>query len=232
MKTAYSYRRWSTASQSDRDSGIRQSNSAKRWMDDFGTSLGYILSEAKFTDAGKSGYKGKHIAKDESGQAKGDLMRFIQSVEEGTISRDSILLIDEISRFSRLPLSIAVPLFMDVLNSGIGLVFTSSFDKRIITAQLINSDGYLLPSLVSDNYLLICSSNESAFLLIRFHFFLVCVIPHLSVKISAWFLSHFQHFTRGLMPWQEDSHRNQIKISHFIALIFLLNRNKVHLATL
>ena len=157
---AYSYRRWSTASQSDRDSGIRQSNSAKRWMEDFGTSLGFILSDAKFTDAGKSGYKGKHIAKDESGQAKGDLMRFIQSVEEGTISRDSILLIDEISRFSRLPLSIAVPLFMDVLNSGIGLVFTSSFDKRIITAQLINSDGYLLPSLVSDMFRVNAESVE------------------------------------------------------------------------
>ena len=160
MKTAYSYRRWSTASQTDRDSGIRQSNSAKRWMDDFGTSLGYVLSDATFTDAGKSGYKGKHIATDESGQAKGDLMRFIQSVEEGKIPRDSILLVDEISRFSRLPLSIAVPLFMDVLNSGIGLVFTSSFDKRIITAQLINSDGYLLPSLVSDMFRVNAESVE------------------------------------------------------------------------
>lgn len=110
----------------------------------------YVLSAETFTDAGKSGYKGKHIAKDENGVAKGELARFIQCVEQGKIANDSILLIDEISRFSRLRLSDAVPLFMSVINSGIGLVFTGGYDKRIITRELIDNDSYLLPSIVTD----------------------------------------------------------------------------------
>lgn len=150
MKLAFSYKRWSTKSQTDKDSSIRQANSANAWMKEHGTALGYVLSSEKFTDDGKSGYKGKHIAKDDNGVAKGELMRFIQRVESGNIPTDSILLIDEISRFSRLPLSEAVPLFMHVINSGIGLVFTGGYDKRIITKELINNDSYLLPSIVTD----------------------------------------------------------------------------------
>ncbi len=150
MKLSYSYKRWSTKSQTDRDSGVRQTNSAVSWMKEFGTPLGYILSDETFTDEGKSGYKGKHIAVDDEGVATGNLMKFIQSVQSGKIKRDSILLIDEISRFSRLQPSEAVPLFMNVINSGIGLVFTGGYDKRIITKELINKDGYLLPSIITD----------------------------------------------------------------------------------
>ena len=148
MKTAYSYKRWSDKIQTDGDSFTRQTESAKRWMKEHGAA--YVLSAETFTDAGKSGYKGKHIAKDENGVAKGELARFIQCVEQGKIASDSILLIDEISRFSRLRLSDAVPLFMSVINSGIGLVFTGGYDKRIITRELIDNDSYLLPSIVTD----------------------------------------------------------------------------------
>ena len=160
MKLAFSYRRWSTESQTDRDSGIRQTNSAKKWIETHGTALGYVLSNDTFTDAGKSGFKGKNIAVDEYGVAKGELIRFIQSVESGKIPRNSILLIDEISRFSRLPLSKAVPLFMEVVNAGIGLVFTSSYDKRVITAELINNEAFLLPSIVSDMFRVNKESEE------------------------------------------------------------------------
>ncbi len=74
-------------------------------MKEHGAALGYVLSSEAFTDANKSALKGKHIAKDENGVAKGELARFIQCVEQGNIANDSILLIDEISRFSRLRLS-------------------------------------------------------------------------------------------------------------------------------
>lgn len=150
MKTAYSYRRWSTASQTDKDSNIRQSDSANQWMKDYGTPAGYVLSKETFTDAGKSGYKGKNIALDEFGRAKGDLARFIQCVADGKISNDSILLIDSYDRFSRLPTSKSLSLFMQVINSGIGLVFTGSYNKKIINTELIDREDGVLYEIIGE----------------------------------------------------------------------------------
>ena len=78
MKTAYSYIRWSSASQGDsgRDSRKRQTESAKNWIRDFSNGE-YVLSDEVFQDAAKSGSKGKNIEVDEYGRAKGELMRFI-----------------------------------------------------------------------------------------------------------------------------------------------------------
>lgn len=159
MKTAYSYRRWSTVSQSDNDSQTRQSDSANRWIKDFGKSQGYVLSEQTFTDAGKSGFKGKHIEKDEFGLAKGDLGRFIQCVEKGQIKSNSILLIDDFSRFSRLEPVKSLNLFLTVINSGVGLVFTGSYEKRIINSELINKEGHVLQFIIGE---MIRSHAESA----------------------------------------------------------------------
>jgi DNA invertase Pin-like site-specific DNA recombinase len=161
MKTAYSYQRWSTKSQSqsDRDSKIRQTNSANQWMKDFGLSLGFTLSDEVFRDAGVSGFKGSHVTLDEYGRAKSDLMRFIQSVESGKIKRDSILFIDDYSRFSRLQPFKSLKLFTDVIDSGIGLVFTGSYEKRIINSDLINREGNVLQFIIGE---LIRSYQESA----------------------------------------------------------------------
>ncbi len=150
MKTAYSYKRWSTKSQTDGDSDTRQTNSANKWMKEHGAGLGYVLSSESFTDADKSAHKGAHIALDENGVAKGELARFIQSVEQGKIASDSILLIDEFSRFSRLKRSQSLNLLTTILNSGIGLVFCGTSDKRIITNTLIDEDDGILYSLIGE----------------------------------------------------------------------------------
>lgn len=154
MKTAYSYLRWSTRVQgkNDRDSRTRQTKSARDWIKNNGNGK-YHLSDEVFVDAGKSGFSGKHVAKD------GDLNRFIELVERGTIKRDSILLIDEFSRFSRLQPTKALTLFMRVIDSGIGLVFTGSFDKRVIDSNLIDKDGYVLQFIIGE---MIRSHSESA----------------------------------------------------------------------
>jgi Resolvase, N terminal domain/Recombinase len=159
MKTAYSYLRWSTGKQgeTDRDSRKRQTESVERWIKDYGKGE-YTLSTQTFVDAGRSGFKGKHIEKDEYGRAKGELMRFIQLVEEGKIKPDSILCIDSFDRFSRLPAVKSLNLFLQVINSGIGLVFTGSFEKRIINADLINKEGYVLQFIIGE---LIRSTAES-----------------------------------------------------------------------
>ncbi len=144
MKTAYSYKRWSSAIQgeSTRDSRKRQTDSAAKWMREHGKD--YVLSSDTFTDPGKSGYKGEHIG------AKGELRRFIQLVEQGKIKNDSILLIDSYDRFSRLPPVQSLNLFLDVINSGIGLVFTGSYEKRVINAALIDKEGHILQYIIGE----------------------------------------------------------------------------------
>ena len=57
-------------------------------------------------------------------------MRFIQLVEDGTIKRQSALLIDSIDRFGRLPAPKQLALFTRVLESGVGLVFTGSMKSE------------------------------------------------------------------------------------------------------
>jgi hypothetical protein len=128
-------------------------------MKDFGLPLGYVLSKEVFLDAGKSARSGKHIALDEFGRAKGELARFIQCVEEGKIQRNSILLIDDFSRFSRLTPFKSLKLFTDFIDSGIGLVFTGSYEKRIINQDLLNTEGNVLQFIIGE---LIRSYMESA----------------------------------------------------------------------
>jgi DNA invertase Pin-like site-specific DNA recombinase len=151
VKTAYSYVRWSSALQGKegRDSKTRQTNSAREWIQNHGGGK-YVLSTDVFIDPGKSGYKGEHIEKDAYGRAKGELLRFIELVENGTIKSDSILLVDSFDRFSRLPPMKSLELFSRVINSGIGLVFTGSRDKRVIDDTLITKDGYILQFIVGE----------------------------------------------------------------------------------
>jgi hypothetical protein len=151
MKTAFSYLRWSTVLQGrqGKDSKTRQSNSAKEWIREHGAGR-YTLSTEAFIDAGKSGFKGKHIEVDEYGKAKGELMRFIQLVEAGTIQQGSILLIDDYSRFSRLPASKSLSLFMRVIEAGIGLVFTGSYHKQVIDAPYIDKNPHILQFVIGE----------------------------------------------------------------------------------
>jgi DNA invertase Pin-like site-specific DNA recombinase len=159
MKTAYSYLRWSTKGQGNdtRDSRRRQTESAEKWIAEHGK--GYTLSKQVFVDDGKSASKGKNIEVDAYGKAKGDLMRFIQLVEKGQIKNDSILLIDEFSRFSRLPAQKALTLFLNVLDTGIGLVFTGSYEKRVINSDLLNAEGNVLYFIIGE---MIRSYTETA----------------------------------------------------------------------
>ena len=170
MKTAYSYLRWSTATQGDagRDSKTRQTNSATEWMSQYGKGE-YVLSDVVFKDEGKSGYKGKHLEVDEYGRAKGDLMKFIQAVDNGTIKRDSILLVDDYSRFSRLSPFKSLKLFTDVIDSGIGLVFTGSYEKRVINIQLIEKEGNVLQFIIGELIRSFSESNERGRKITRAH---------------------------------------------------------------
>lgn len=159
MKTAYSFLRWSTKIQGleGKDSRVRQTDSAKEWITKHGDGQ-YVLSDKPFVGDGESAYSGKHLALDEYGKAKGALARFIEEVETGKIARDSVLLIDDFSRFSRLEPTQALSLFSNVMSSGIGLVFTSSHEKNVIDNQYLKKHPHVLYFIIGE---LIRSFTES-----------------------------------------------------------------------
>ena len=160
MKTAYSFLRWSTKKQNqeNRDSRKRQTESAEKWIAEHGAGE-YALSKEIFIADGQSAYKGKHIEKDAFGKAKGELMRFVQKVEQGEIKNNSILLVDSIDRFTRLSAPQALTLFSLVLNTGIGLVFTGTHEKRVINNELLAKEPHTLYFIIGE---IIRANTESS----------------------------------------------------------------------
>lgn len=140
MKIAYSYGRFSTPEQAKGDSFRRQADSAKHWCKE----NGYTLSGRQFFDKGKSGFYGENFKED------GALKQFIQLHADGKIENDAVLIIDSVDRFSRLPVSKSAKYFLDVVYAGIGLAFSGSFDRRIITSDLIDKEPYVLQGIVGE----------------------------------------------------------------------------------
>jgi hypothetical protein len=140
MNIAYSYGRFSSAAQEFGHSRKRQSDSAVQWC----AANGYVLSDRKFFDKGKSGYYGENFKED------GALRQFIKLHEEGEVEKNAVLIIDSVDRFSRLPVNISGHHFLSVINAGIGLVFSGSNDKRVITGELIAKEEWLLHSIIGE----------------------------------------------------------------------------------
>lgn len=140
MTTAYSYTRFSTAEQKKGASKSRQMDAAQAWC----KKHGYTLSDDRFLDEGRSAFKGKHI------EGEGDLKRFLSLVESGRIRPGSVLILESFDRFSRLKPVRSVKLFLDVITSGIGMVFTMTHDKRLITEKVLNDEPYILYSIVGE----------------------------------------------------------------------------------
>jgi DNA invertase Pin-like site-specific DNA recombinase len=123
---------------------------AKEWCQN----NGYTLSDDRFRDAAKSAFKGKNL------EGEGDLKRFVSLIEEGKIKRGSVLVLESFDRLSRLTPSKAVGLFLDIINAGIGMVFTMTFDKRLITEKMIEDEGYILYAIIGEAQR---SHNESKY---------------------------------------------------------------------
>src|SRR6185503_11923268 len=145
-KTAFSYIRFSTPEQAKGDSLKRQKEASAKWC----KQNGYTLSNTVFFDAGVSGRTGKHLAVDKAGRAKGELKRFLQLVEDGTIQPGSILLVENFDRISRLPPVESMSLFLGIITAGIGIVFTASYEQRIITKELLNKESYALQMVMGE----------------------------------------------------------------------------------
>ncbi len=128
---AYSYVRFSSPEQAKGDSYRRQRDAAVQYCIDHGLELA-TSREYTFLDKGKSAYSGRHL--DDEGQLK----RFLDLVENGTIERGSYLLVESLDRLSREKVNTALPRFMDLLNRGIRVVTLA--DERLYTDEFNELD--------------------------------------------------------------------------------------------
>ena len=128
---AYSYVRFSSPEQAKGDSYRRQRDAAVKYCVDHGLELA-TAREYTFLDKGKSAYSGRHL--DDEGQLK----RFLDLVENGTIEHGSYLLVESLDRLSREKVNTALPRFMDLLNRGIRVVTLA--DERLYTDEFNELD--------------------------------------------------------------------------------------------
>lgn len=112
---AFSYVRFSTPDQQRGDSYRRQRASAEKYCDFHGLELA-ASREYTFFDKGKSAFKGSHL------NDEGQLKRFLNLVEDGSIPKGSYLLVESLDRLSREKVKDALPRFLDLLNRGIKVV--------------------------------------------------------------------------------------------------------------
>ncbi len=138
MPTAYSYIRFSSPEQRKGDSFRRQQNESHRWASENGMELDNSLN---INDLGTSAYRGKNVV-------EGGLGAFLVAIENGTVSKGSYLLVENLDRLTRMdPLS-ALALLQSIVSRGVTVVTLS--DGRKYTAENLTRDiSYLLMCLIT-----------------------------------------------------------------------------------
>ena len=107
MKKAYSYTRFSTGVQRHGGSLKRQTESPEV--------LEFIRSNKltvvqQMVDSGVSGFKGKNFSNVNA------LGKFIEEIKKGNIETGSVLIIENLDRFSRDVITNCIPRFIDIIN--------------------------------------------------------------------------------------------------------------------
>jgi len=114
---AYRYARYSHTAQAEGMSLERQQDAAEVWAAAHGLAIDNSL--AVFVDAGVSASRGKNLA-------VGALARFRQAVTAGDVLPGSYLLVESVSRFSRLLPMDSQPVLRELVEAGIKVVFLDS----------------------------------------------------------------------------------------------------------
>jgi DNA invertase Pin-like site-specific DNA recombinase len=110
-RNAISYARWSSGRQAQGDSLRRQSENAERFCLAHGLTLDQTI-----VDDGVSAFKGGNLDLDAS------LGKFLADVKAGTIPCETVLIIEDLDRFTRTKPMDALPKFIELLNTGLTLV--------------------------------------------------------------------------------------------------------------
>lgn len=131
MTTAYSYVRFSSKGQTSGDSLRRQIDESRKYA----AKQGWELDES-LRGLAVSAFKGKHR------QAGSSLARFITLIQEGQVQPGNWLIIEALDRLSREQVSHALPLFLSILNGGVGIV--TLMDTRQYTQKSIDENPFEL----------------------------------------------------------------------------------------
>ncbi|TIV19513.1 MAG: hypothetical protein E5V95_08525 [Mesorhizobium sp.] len=123
---AYSYIRMSTDIQLKGDSLRRQQQSSKAYADQNGLELAEAF---KLEDIGVSAFKGANVS-------SGALGQFLALIKAGEIARGSYLLVESLDRISRQQVLDSIPVFFDIIKSGINVVTLA--DKHLYRAGETN----------------------------------------------------------------------------------------------
>ena len=143
---AYSYIRFSTPQQSGGDSQSRQTDKAARYAAEHGLTLD---TELKLNDLGVSAYRGKNAK-------AGNLGVFLRAVEDGTVQPGSYLLIENFDRLTRDDIPDAVPLLMQIVNSGIVVVTLTN--NEVYSRERLRQEPWAMHIVLSE---LIRANQES-----------------------------------------------------------------------
>jgi hypothetical protein len=118
-KKAYSYTRMSSGKQLRGNSLTRQLEKARIAADEYGWEL-----DDTMRDIGVSGYTGKNIE-------DGALGHFIEMCQDGDINKGSVLIVENLDRFSRQRAIDAFGIFSEILKTGVDIFICD--DRRLFT---------------------------------------------------------------------------------------------------
>jgi DNA invertase Pin-like site-specific DNA recombinase len=124
MATVYSYIRFSSKKQEQGDSVRRQTAMGEAWLKRHPEHV--LDTTLRLRDLGVSAFRGKNLD-----PAKGDLGKFIQLAREGKVEKGSILLLENLDRFSRLAPRKAYQEFCELVGLGVAV-------QTLEPEQLIN----------------------------------------------------------------------------------------------
>jgi DNA invertase Pin-like site-specific DNA recombinase len=123
ISTVYSYIRFSSKPQEQGDSIRRQVTMGEAWLKRHPEHI--LDTTLRLRDLGVSAFRGKNLDKD-----KGNLGKFIQLARDGKVERGSILLLENLDRFSRQPPRKAYMVFCELVEAGVA-VQTLDPEQRI-----------------------------------------------------------------------------------------------------
>ncbi len=129
MPIAYSYARFSSKKQEQGSSLERQKDLAAAYAREHGL----IIDQTRYTDLGVSAFRGKNAA-------HGALSVYLKAVEDGTVAKGSILLVENFDRLSRAEPREAYRLFDRIIELGIVLI--TLVDQFIYSSDVRSKEPY------------------------------------------------------------------------------------------
>ena len=136
MSVVYSYIRFSSRKQEQGDSVRRQASMGAAWM---AKHPEHVLDETlKLQDLGKSAFRGANLDKD-----SGNLGKFVALAKDGKIPSGSILMLENLDRYTRLTFSKAIRAFCELVEAGVKVLVLES--GQLIDKSNIDTEAVVYP---------------------------------------------------------------------------------------